>query len=192
MLSAVGDHEIHAAHSELGKWKLQADGKPSLLFSENNSNDSRLYDQPQKQGYFKDAFHDYIVDGYHAAVNSTKTGTRAAIYYTIKIPAGESRGIRLPLSKDFAPYKGWSFRSFNKAFKKCIDEANIFYKHLQKDLQDEDACSIQRQAFAGMIWSKQFYNYEVKLWLDGDPGRGLGASHQTGWTGLITNLLRSK
>ena len=171
VLSAVGDHEIHAAHSELGKWKLQADGKPSLLFSENDSNDSRLYDRPQKEGYFKDAFHDYIVDGYHAAVNSTKTGTRAAIYYTIKIPAGESREIRLRLSKDFASDKGWSFRSFNKAFKKCIDEANIFYKHLQKDLQDEDACNVQRQAFAGMIWSKQFYNYEVKLWLDGDPGQ---------------------
>ncbi|MCD6598135.1 MAG: hypothetical protein J7L04_10625 [Bacteroidales bacterium] len=170
VLSAVGDNEIHSAHSDLGQWKLQADGKPSLLFSENDSNQSRIYDQPEKKGYFKDAFHDYIVDDIHEAVNSAKTGTRAAVHYTINIPAGESREIRLRLSKDFTFNKEWSFRSFNKAFKQCLDEANIFYKHLQKGLQDEDARNVQRQAFAGMIWSKQFYNYDVHQWLKGDPG----------------------
>ena len=170
-MSAIGENEIQAVHSDLGTWNLYADGKPSLIFCDNDSNQSRLWNTPKRDGYFKDAFHDYIVDGDETAVNPAQTGTRSAIYYSLDIPAGGSKEIRIRLSKSTIATAKSSFKSFNKAFRKCIDEADIFYKYLQQDIDDEDARNIQRQALSGMIWSKQFYNYDVAKWLTGDAGQ---------------------
>ena len=177
VMSAAGANKICAEHHELGKWHLHADGQPSLLFCDNESNRRRLDrqpldSQPQAQGYFKDAFHDYLVDENSAAVNSEQTGTRAAVHYAIDIPPGESRQIRLCLCRDASiDKKSVSFKHFDQTFEHCINEANLFYGHLQKDLHDEDACNVQRQALAGMIWSKQFYNFDISQWLNGDPGQ---------------------
>ncbi len=171
LLSAVGECEIQAEHPDLGSWNLYADGSPDLLFCDNETNESKLWNKPKTEGYFKDAFHDYIIDGDTAAVNPKKTGTRSAIYYTLDIPAGSSQEIRIRLSKNSATTEKGSFVSFDTLFKNCIDEADLFYGELQKDIDDVDAKNVQRQAFSGMIWSKQFYNYDVHRWLKGDPGQ---------------------
>jgi len=172
VMAAAGANKICAEHHELGKWHLHADGQPSLLFCDNESNKRRLASQPRAQGYFKDAFHDYLVEGAPAVVNSEQTGTRAAIHYSIEIPPGESRQIRLCLCRDASTdKKSVSFKRFDQTIEHCIDEANLFYGRLQKDLHDEDARNVQRQALAGMIWSKQFYNFDISQWLNGDPGQ---------------------
>ena len=171
VMVANGDNGINAEHPELGQWQLHADGQPSLLFCDNDSNKRRLDNQPEAEGYFKDAFHDYLVDDDHAAVNNARTGTRAAIHYCIEVPPGESRQIRLRLDRDASIDKDISFERFEQQFEQCVSEANLFYAHLQKDLHDEDACNVQRQALAGMIWSKQFYYFDVTQWLNGDPGQ---------------------
>jgi len=171
VMNANGEKGINAEHPELGQWQLHADGQPSLLFCDNDSNKRRLDNQPEAQGCFKDAFHDYLVDGDHAAVNSAGTGTRAAIHYSIDIPPGESRQIRLRLCRDAMSGEAGSFERFDQAFEHSIAEADLFYEHLQKDMDDEDARNVQRQALAGMIWSKQFYHFDITQWLKGDPGQ---------------------
>jgi hypothetical protein len=171
VMVANGDNGINVGHPELGQWQLHADGQPSLLFCDNDTNLRRLGDQPRAQGWFKDAFHDYLVNGDHAAVNSARTGTRAAIHYSIEVPPGESRQIRLRLGRDASVEKAVSFERFDQAFEHSIADADLFYEHLQKDLPDEDARNVQRQALAGMIWSKQFYYFDVTQWLNGDPGQ---------------------
>ncbi len=176
VMNANGENGINAEHPELGQWQLHADGQPSLLFCDNDSNKRRLDNQPEAQGCFKDAFHDYLVDGDHAAVNSARTGTRAAIHYCIEVPPGESRQIRLRLCRDAMSGEAGSFERFDQAFEHSIAEADLFYEHLQKDLHDEDARNVQRQALAGMIWSKQFYHFDITRWLNGDPGLSVRAA----------------
>lgn len=168
LIKANGTNRLDIEHSELGCWQMQADGEPSLLFCDNETNEKRLYNKSKKKGHFKDAFHDTIVDGVHSAVNKEQTGTRSAIHYAIDVPAGESRQIRLRLRSDTLPELADAFETFDSSFELCITEADLFYKHLQQDLHDEDARNVQRQALAGMIWSKQFYHFDVARWLKGD------------------------
>jgi hypothetical protein len=174
VMFANGESGIDVEHYELGQWQLHADEQPSLLFCDNDTNQHSLYDEPQTEGYFKDAFHDYLVDGDQAAINSAQTGTRAAIHYAIDIPPGESRQIRLRLSATansaINSDRAVSLKCFDKIFEQSIAEADFFYGNLQKDLDDEDARNVQRQALAGMIWSKQFYHFDITRWMEGDPG----------------------
>ncbi len=169
VMSAIGDHDIQVVHPDLGTWNLHADGKPSLLFCENDSNNTKLWNTPKTEGYFKDGFNEYIVSGDKSAVNPDKRGTRSAIYYVLDIPAGKSKEIRIRLSKSTTTPSKISFKSFNKIVNNCIKEADSFYKDIQKDIVEKDAQNIQRQAFAGMIWCKQLFNYDVHQWLKGDP-----------------------
>lgn len=171
VMYAEGDNKICAEHDELGQWQLYADGQPSLLFCDNDTNLRRFGGQPKAQGYFKDAFHDYLVDGVHSAVNSAQTGTRAAVHYSMDIPPGESRQIRLRLCREVGVDKAVSFERFDQQLEQCVHEADLFYAQLQKDLNDEDARNVQRQALAGMIWSKQFYYFDITQWMNGDPGQ---------------------
>jgi len=89
---------IHASHLKLGDYTLQCEGKPELLFTENESNASRLWGQPNPSPYVKDAFHRYVISGEHDAVNPAKTGTKATAHYAVEVPAGGSRVMRLRLS----------------------------------------------------------------------------------------------
>ncbi len=170
VMSAINDNEIQAIHPDLGTWNLYADGNPTLLFCDNDTNNSKLYNTPKEDAYFKDAFNEYIVDGNTSAVNPNKVGTRSAIYYSLNIPEGKSKEIRIRLSKNSLKTEKNSFKNFDTLFQKCINEADLFYESIQEDIDDTDAKNIQRQALAGMIWSKQFYNYDVHRWLEGDPG----------------------
>jgi hypothetical protein len=171
VLRADKNGGVSARHASLGEYRLNCDGKPELLFCDNETNVRRLYDQKEAQGFFKDAFHDYVVSGDKAAVNPQPTGTKAAAHYTLTVPAGGSEVVRLRLVAQAgkSALQSVPFADFDSIFSLRLREADEFYGELQKDLLDEDARQVQRQAFAGMIWSKQFYYYDVPVWLKGDP-----------------------
>ena len=164
-LVAWPDGSIVAQHASLGSYNLYAEPKYDLLFTDNETNVQRLY-AVRAEGYFKDAFHEYLVHGNHAAVNSLKRGTKAAVHYVLKIPGGGTARIRLRLS---ARHQSEPFRDFVDLATARAREADEYYCKLQRDQPNQDARLVQRQALAGMIWSKQFYCYEARVWLNGDP-----------------------
>ncbi len=161
----AADDGIHIKHAALGEYRLSCKGAPELLFCENETNVRRLYQQ-DVAGYFKDAFHDYVVGGNHAAVNPSRTGTKAAALYHLTIPAGESVSLRLRLSEADSASQPWA--DFDAVFAQRRTEADEFYANLQQGIDDADSRLVQRQAFAGMIWSKMFFHYDVSVWLQGD------------------------
>lgn len=158
------EHVIRVNHPSLGGLYLFADGKHEVLFCENETNTQRLYNF-YKPGTFKDGVNDYLVHGKTSAINTTQRGTKAAFHYALKVPAGKSKVVRLRISQSFLTEP---FKAFNTLFKNSLAETNEFYNDLQADIKDADKKRIQRQAFAGMLWSKQFYHYDVARWLQGD------------------------
>lgn len=169
------------SHFELGTYRLYVDGDSELLFCENETNGPRLWGTKEK-GYFKDALHDYVVEGRKDAVNPESVGTKAAAYYQLPIKAGGSASVRLRLT---AKTLSAPFQSFERQFQQRQKEADEFYGELQAKIDDEDTRRIQRQALAGMVWCKQVYRYDVDTWIEGDPvgpspvaGRQLGRNSQ--------------
>ncbi len=159
---------IRAQQAELGIYRLHCEGQPEILFCDNETNIRRLFGQRQARGFFKDAFHEYLIQGNRSAVNPAQTGTKAGARYRLEIPPGESRPIRLRLAP--TP-RDRPFADFDQVFAERLREADEFYADLQKNIADADARRVQRQAFAGLIWSKQFYSYDVTQWLRGDPAQ---------------------
>jgi hypothetical protein len=161
---------VGVQHSALGTLRLDLDSAPLLLFCENETNMRRLFGQNEARGYFKDAFHEYIVQGRHDAVNPGQTGTKVGALYETNVAAGAAVTLRLRLSPD----KGTStkhrpFADFDAILSARRAEADEFYAELQQRIVDPDAKLVQRQAFAGMIWNKMFFHYCVEEWLQGDP-----------------------
>ncbi|HEX3624730.1 MAG TPA: glucosidase [Verrucomicrobiae bacterium] len=167
---AEDDGGIKIQHGQLGQFRLDCDGKPSLLFCENETNARRLFGR-QVQGSFKDAFHDYIVNGNLTALNPKKTGTKAGALYTLNVQPGTSVSVRLRLAKLDAANAAGPWTGFDATMDRRRREADEFYADIQRDIQDADARLVQRQAFAGMIWSKQLFHYDIDLWLRGDPNQ---------------------
>lgn len=159
---------VEIEHNKLGHLALYADGNPELLFCENETNMKQLYGFDNGKKYFKDGINDYIVDGKKNAVNPKKKGTKVGLNYKLTIPAGESVTVKLRL--DGMALKQ-PFDNFDSTFQQRIQEADEFYAEIQKDIKEEDVKNVQRQAFAGMLWSKQFYYLDVAQWLKGDPGQ---------------------
>ncbi len=161
-LRAAGPGVIHASHPELGDYWLSCDGASELLFTENESNAERLWGQPNPWPYVKDAFHAYIVSGQADAVNPAREGTKAAAHFALDVPAGDSRTVRLRLS---AAKPDNPFGSFEKTFVSRIADADEFYQRITPDTLNEDQRRVHRQALAGMLWSKQFYHFDLERWL---------------------------
>ena len=170
-IPGVGNGTLEAVHAELGTHYLYAHdaveftGHRATVFCENESNVRRLWNQPA-EGYYKDGINDFIVNGETKAVNPARTGTKAAFWYERVIAAGGKTELWLRLTRkaDVDP-----FRKFEQKFADRIAEADAFYAVLQRDMPGTDARSVQRQAFAGMIWSKQYFYYDIPEWLAGDP-----------------------
>jgi hypothetical protein len=160
------DGSIAARVKRLGEYRLHCEGQPELLFSDNDTNSKRLFGLNGNHGHYKDAFHDYVVHGVQGAVNPERRGTKVGAHYRLEVEAGGSVQIRLRLRKGAI---GAPFDGFEETFAKRQAEADEFYAELQAGLDDPDARSVQRQAFAGMIWSKQFFFCDVPKWLEGDP-----------------------
>ncbi|MEF8730710.1 MAG: glucosidase [Candidatus Accumulibacter meliphilus] len=165
-LSATELGSVSVRHDALGDYHWYAEGGPELLFCDNDTNVRHLYGM-EAQGHFKDAFHDYLIDGKVDAINPQQSGTKAAALYRLEIAGGGSAVLRLRLSKGVSQD---AFSTFDELMQTRIDEADTFYADLQANIVDPDLARIQRQALAGMIWSKQFFYYDVPEWLNGDPG----------------------
>jgi hypothetical protein len=166
-LRAIDEQAIAIEPAELGMTRLYAEGTAQLLFTENESNAPRLWNLGSA-GFFKDGFHDRIVGGRKDSVNPLKTGTKAAIWREYQVAPGAS--VELKLRLVCRPTQD-PFADFGQVLEKRRQEADEFYRQLQKDIASEDARIVQRQAFAGLIWSKQFYQIDIPLWLNGDPGQ---------------------
>ena len=162
-----GMNVIEATHSELGNRWLYCEGNAQTLFTENETNTELLWNQPNRTPYVKDGINNYLVAGKKDAVNPARTGTKAAAQYQITVKAGGTQVIRLRLC-DKAP--GSTFTPFGKDFDSIfadrLREADEFYKAVIPASLDADAARVMRQALAGMMWSKQFYYYDVDKWLE--------------------------
>ena len=160
------EYSLVINHKKLGLYHLYCNNKPEFLFTNNETNVHRLGGQPNEYEHFKDGINDYIVNGNKDAVHPNKIGTKAAARFQLTIPAKDSKTILLRLT---SKNNNLPFLDFHQIFEERLDEANEFYSNLQLKNKNTDANNIQRQALAGMLWSKQFYNFDVSKWLNGDP-----------------------
>jgi hypothetical protein len=174
MLRQKGEDLLVGSHATLGQsqFRISAgpDGKlPPFLFTDNETNTQRLYGSPPPQPFVKDAFDRHVVAGEKGAVNPKNVGTKAAAHYVLELAPGEAQVLRLRLgSADDAPADPFG-ASFEATFAQRIREADEFYASRLPAKASAEERSIARQAYAGLLWSRQFYHYVVRDWLDGDP-----------------------
>ena len=159
---------IEAYHPTLGEMWLYAERPDELLFTENETNSERLFGVRNKSPYVKDGINDYVVLGSKDAANPEHTGTKASAHFILKIGGGDTKTVRLRLSALSNLDVPFGFE-FDTTLDNRKREADEFYERVCPFALTEEMRSIQRQAFAGMSWSKQFYYYAVKDWLEGDP-----------------------
>ncbi|MEP6768316.1 MAG: glucosidase, partial [Acidobacteriota bacterium] len=166
-LSADGDLAVIAEHESLGKFRLDAsaDRAPlSLLFTENETNTDRLFGVPSQSPFVKDAFHAAVVGGRGDAVHPGRTGTKAALRYALTIPPGGEVSLRLRLSSGTPAGIG---DDFDAVFADRIREADAFWKSRIPAALTGEERNVARQAYAGLLWTKQFYHFAVRDWLEG-------------------------
>ncbi len=167
-----------AQHSATGTYTLYAEAAEELIFTENDTNAKRFPDIPGNHQFSKDAFHRYLVHNEKDAVNPECEGTKMAAVYRIELAAGQDHIIRLRLSSKDLPS---AFADFEAIFEKRRFEADKFYAAIQNPQLSADEKKVQRQALAGMLWTKQFYYYNVEQWLRGDPSfRSVPVTRHTG------------
>jgi hypothetical protein len=180
---------IELYHSYYGNRWLYCEGNSDPLFTENESNSRRLFGMDAASPHVKDSINDYIVHGVNEAVNAEGSGTKVAGHYRLNIGPGQSRVVKLRLTdKEMASAKSRPFdAAFNTTFADRQREADEFYATITPPSLTSDSKNVMRQAMAGMLWSKQFYHYVVKDWLEGDPAgptppaeRKNGRNHE--WT----------
>jgi hypothetical protein len=174
-IQQVKEGTVLASHDQLGDRTLQCDGNPELLFTENESNASRLWGQSNPSPFVKDAFHNYVIAGDHDAVNPSKVGTKAAALYRLEVPAGGSKVVRLRLS---AKPPADAFATFDQIFAARLADADEFYYRITPQSLSEDERRVHRQALAGMLWSKQYYYFDLDRWLEEHEAHPLTGSDQ--------------
>ena len=171
-LERAGSHTITLDDPKYGRRYLHCDGAigtiDALLFTENETNCARLYGTASASPYVKDAFHRFVVDGDVAAVNPAGRGTKAAALCALDVAAGETATLQLRLTPHASPEFG---AAFDAVFAARASEADEFYGTIIPATLSPDAANVSRQAFAGLLWSKQYYHYVVKQWLEGDAGQ---------------------
>ncbi len=174
-MERVGDGQVRATHETLGEMRLDfapvngSNGPPPLLFTDNETHNELLFQSPSPNPYVKDAFHRRVVQGQEEAVNPEAFGTKCAAWQVLELAPGEPRvvEVRFRSSKDA---RGKAFgASFNKTFEQRQREADAYYERLLDERLDDAQRQVARQAYAGLLWSKQFYHYSVSHWLTGDP-----------------------
>ena len=188
---------ISASKKEFGNLYLFCEDDPELLFCENESNFQKLFGGKNQSEFAKDGINDYIVNGNETAINPNQIGTKAAARYELNLQAGESRSVYLRLtdSVDFNFTNDFK-NECEKVFQNRKAETDEFFQSITPGSLNEDAGEILRQSLAGMLWSKQYYHYVVKDWLEGDPAfppppkeRLNGRNHE--WTHLYNDEIIS-
>ncbi|HYB43301.1 MAG TPA: glucosidase, partial [Candidatus Methylomirabilis sp.] len=179
---------IVAEHDSLGTRWLACEGVPELLFTENESNTERLWGWPRATPFAKDSIHEHVVAGTPGRVNPAGVGTKAAARYVKTVRPGESSSVALRLVNS-PPVGDLLGPEFDVVFAQRIREADEFYAGVIPARLPDGARSVMRQALGGLLWSKQFYHYDIRRWLDGDPTgpappaeRRRGRNHE--WTHL--------
>jgi hypothetical protein len=184
-LAATGSARwaVRAEHATLGTYYLYGERAAKLLFTENESNAEQLWGVPNASPYVKDAFHRCLIDGDASAVNPAAAGTKFAAHHTITAEPGHAVTIGLVLANGA---RAKPFAGAEIVFAKRESEAAVFYDDLLPEANAQDS-NILRQALSGMIWSKQFFHYDVARWLDGDaipPPRGRKRGRNHAWRHL--------
>ena len=180
------DRHIAAEHASLGKFQLEFDAGAEVLFTDNETNFGRLFGLSDTTPYVKDSFDDYVIHGRQDAVNPQGVGTKAAVYYKIELAGGESRTFNLRLSALPLAGNGQAVAP-GPLFEQRMREADEFYARLLA--RDEEARGIMRQAYAGLLWTKQFYHYSVVDWLEGDPASAAVLRPAVCTAGIPTGLI---
>ena len=163
------DTVIYIEHPAYRKRYLYCENKPPALFTENETNTRRLYHLPGPV-FCKDGINDFIVNGRMDAVDAAGKGTKAAADYRFRITPGATASVRLRLTdQDWAASQDPLGAEFDRIFLARKQEADAFYSPIIPEDLTEDARNVMRQSFAGLLWSKQFYHYVLREWLDGDP-----------------------
>jgi hypothetical protein len=166
-LEAISRQTIALQHMYFDPMRLYCEGAEELLFCENETNTTKVFHTPPECPFPKDGINDYIVDNLLSGINPENTGTKAAAVYRKLLQPGETTIVRLRFSNLInliAP-----FREFDKIFEDRIVDADEFYSDMQQEILSKEEREIQRQAFAGMMWNKQFYYFNVNQWMQGDP-----------------------
>ncbi len=158
---------IELQQAYYGRRWLYCEGNPETLFTENESNGQKLWGAGSA-GYVKDAFHEYVIRGVTTAVNPSASGTKAAGHYRLKVAPGRSAVVKLRLTDKQMSHPGSAFADFDGIFSERKKEADEFYAAVSPANATDDAKKVMRQALGGMLWSKQFYHFVVKDWLEGD------------------------
>ncbi len=167
-----GETVVEASHHSYGQRYLYCEGAPELLFTENETNVRRLYNVENGSHYFKDGINDYVVNGREDAVNAEQTGTKIAAHYRLSLAPGETITLRLRLTDNGMIANGNApFDDFDKVFAARQREADEFYDGIIPADVSDDTRNVMRQAFGGLLWSKQFYHYVVNDWLKGDSAQ---------------------
>jgi hypothetical protein len=180
---------IAASHAELGDRSLYCAGAPDLLFTENETNLARCFNRPNVSPFRKDGINNYLVHNQTDAVNRAQMGTKAAAHYQVDVDAGKTQVLRLRLS-DGAVMPAPFGRDFERAFAERESEADEFYASMTPPTLTPDAAMVMRQAFAGMLWGKQFYYYDISRWLQEKfpnalPRQLQGRSRNSEWAHMV-------
>jgi hypothetical protein len=190
----ASEGDLEAEHESLGRYRLVAGlgpfGRPpAMMFTDNETNSERLFGSANAQPYVKDAFHRFLVDGAAGVLNPAHVGTKAALCYRLDVPAGGEVAVRLRLcAADHTPADPLGDR-FDSVFDERIAEADAFYAERLPGGMTDDELRVVRQGYAGLLWSKQFFHYVVKDWLEGDPAQpappaGRERGRNSDWTHL--------
>ena len=186
-----GMRTVAASHAELGERWLCVDGDVPLLFTENETNNQRVFGTANAGAHVKDGINDYVVLGRKDAVNPACTGTKVAAHHTLKVKAGGTAVVRLRLT-DYDPGDSKDlFAGFGKTFDERRSEADEFYRAMTPSSATEDEARVIRQAMAGMLWSKQYYLFEADKWIKehgGDPfSSSAGPTRNREWGHMVND-----
>jgi hypothetical protein len=190
-MDRVDETTVAAMHATLGRMIFEIAEPAPWLFTDNDTNAARLFGSANASPYVKDAFHEFVVNGRADSVNPAMCGTKVAPHYVLDIPAGERRVVKLRLRhEDSISHGAWV--DFDKVFTQRVAEATAFYESRLPANLTEDQARVVRQAYAGLLWSKQYYEYVIKQWLDGDPltpkpPTGHAKSRNTDWPHLFNS-----
>ncbi len=189
---------VEARHKNLGQRYLYFDGNIPLLFTENETNNQRIFGTPNAGPYVKDGINNYLVYGDRNAVNPSEVGTKIAAHYELRINAGDKRVIKMRLNNTPPSSLGSAYsmaggnpfgNHFDEIFNTRNREADEFYNSITPPSVNDDQKNVMRQALAGMLWSKQFYGYDIEKWLQQhgikEPGQGRGGVRNTQWYHMI-------
>ena len=193
ILSGISNKQVEVNHRLFERMKLYCKDADDLLFCENETNLERVFGKENTSQYVKDGINNYVVNGIKNAINPNNIGSKVSAKYTRTIKAGESETFCLRFSQETALKE--PFSDFEEVFTKSKNDADDFYGIIQKTLERDEEKAIQRQAFAGMMWSKQFYYYNIDQWVNGDPKmpfefRGRAFERNTHWKhAYMANIL---